>query len=352
MALVSGVKNVHNTGRPETRSHLTGDLRLEAASVPRKNRWLAAAKVLFRLVVLALVAVGIWHTVVKGLAELQARQFSLSHLNPWWLTASGLAYLAGSLPCWLFWHRTLWAMGQRPTRRESLRAFFIGHLGKYVPGKAMVVILRTGLVRSDRVDTTVAVASVFVETLTMMAVGAFVAAAILAVQYYEQGQLLLLAIGLMVCVGGPTVPPIFRRVVRFLGARRFNPEIDRALAGLDYRLMAYGWVTVAAGWAVLGLSLMATLRAMPDARAAGVTFADWPLATACYALALLAGFLSMLPGGLGAREYVLMALLAQPFGEGTALVSAVLVRLMTLAAEAAFAAVLYPLPRGELPAQG
>ena len=91
------------------------------------------------------------------------------------------------------------------------------------------------------------------------------------------------------------------------------------------------------------MSLLATLRAMPDATAAGVTLHDWPLATACYSLALLAGFVSMLPGGLGAREYVLMALLAQPFGEGTALVSAVLVRLMSLLAEAVFAALLYPL---------
>ena len=221
---------------------------MEADAVPRKSRWLVAAKALFRLLILAVVVVGIWHTVVKGLAELEARQFSVSQLNPWWLAASGLAYLAGSLPCWLFWHRTLWAMGQRPRPLETLRAFFIGHLGKYVPGKAMVVILRTGLVRSARVDTTVAVASVFVETLTMMAVGAFVAAAILAVQYHDQVKLLLLAVVLMVCVGGPTLPPIFRRVVRWLGARKFNPEIDRALAGLDYRLMAFGWVIVALGW--------------------------------------------------------------------------------------------------------
>ena len=36
----------------------------------------------------------------------------------------------------------------------------------------MVIVLRTGLIRSQRVDTRLAVASVFLETLTMMAVGA------------------------------------------------------------------------------------------------------------------------------------------------------------------------------------
>ena len=59
------------------------------------------------------------------------------------------------LPMWWFWYRTLQAFGQAPEGLSSLRAFFIGHLGKYVPGKAMVVVLRTALVRGARVDTEV-----------------------------------------------------------------------------------------------------------------------------------------------------------------------------------------------------
>ena len=59
---------------------------------------------------------------------------------------------------------------------ETTRAYYVGHLGKYVPGKALVVIIRTGLISGPRVDTTVAAVSIFIETLTMMAVGAFLAA--------------------------------------------------------------------------------------------------------------------------------------------------------------------------------
>ncbi len=74
---------------------------------------------------------------------------------------------------------------------NTLRAYYIGHLGKYVPGKAMVVILRTVMVRGHRVDAAVAAVSVFFETLTMMAVGAFMAAGILAVRLRKERDVVL-----------------------------------------------------------------------------------------------------------------------------------------------------------------
>jgi uncharacterized membrane protein YbhN (UPF0104 family) len=314
---------------------------LNSETTNSKNRRFAIAKLVFRVTILVLVGIGIWHTVIKALGELKDREFSLTQIQPWWLVVAGLVYLAGMAPCWLFWHKTLLAMGQRPRWPESLRAFYIGHLGKYVPGKALVVILRTALIRSNRVDTSVAATSVFVETLTMMAVGAFVAAAILGTMFYEQVWLLLLAVALMLCAGGPTLPPIFRRMVRLVGVKKVNPDIDSALAGLDYRLMSYGWITVALGWCLLGFSLWATLHAIPTTTEYPVTLDDWPLVTACVALAMVAGFLSLLPGGIGIREYVVMALLVKPFGAAAAAVSAILLRLVWLLAELLLAGVLY-----------
>ena len=84
-----------------------------------------------------------------------------------------MLYLVGLLPEGLFWQRALRAMGQEAPLGRTLRAYYIGHLGKYVPGKAMVVVLRTGLICGPGVDAGIAAASVFLETLTMMAVGAF-----------------------------------------------------------------------------------------------------------------------------------------------------------------------------------
>jgi len=313
-----------------------------------KTRLIRIAKLVFRLLVLTLVGIGIWQTVRKAVDELQVQQFSWRQLQWGWVAASGLAYLAATAPCWVFWHRTLHAMGQRPGWLESLRAYYIGHLGKYFPGKALVVVIRSGLIRSSRVETSIAVAAVFVETLTMMAVGAFVAAAIIGMLYRDQGWLLLLAVGMMICIGGPTAPPIFRRLVKLVGVKKVNPDIDRALAGLDWRLMLFGWLVNLAGWGLMGLSLWLTLRALPTITAVPVELHHLPRVTCCVALALVAGFLSMVPGGIVVREYVVMTLLSGPFGVGAAAVCAIVSRLVGLLAELMFGAVLYPLkPGGE-----
>jgi glycosyltransferase 2 family protein len=306
-----------------------------------RRRWLAWLKMLFRVLVLALVTWGIWKTVQQARHEFAAHQFSLDQVAFGWLFVAGLLYLVGLAPCGVFWHRTLWAMGQQPTWRESMRAFWIGHLGKYVPGKAMVVVLRTGLIYSPRVNRTVAATSVFIETLTMMAVGAFASAVILLLTS-DYVVLTWLAVGLMLLSGVPTYPPVFRRVVRWLQVHRANPQIDQAIAGVNGRLMGFGWLIISIGWLVLGLSLWATLRAIPGGEPGWIeSLRDLPLLTAAVGLAMVAGFLSLIPGGLGVRDWILMTLLAPQYGAKTAIVSAVLLRIVWLLSELVVSAILY-----------
>ncbi|MHB8970022.1 MAG: lysylphosphatidylglycerol synthase transmembrane domain-containing protein [Pirellulaceae bacterium] len=311
----------------------------------REGRWsrqgLRLLKLLFRIVVLALVTWGIWKTVQQARRDFAEHQFSLEQVDAWWLCAAGLLYLAGLAPCGVFWHRTLWAMSQQPTWRESMRAFWIGHLGKYVPGKAMVVILRTGLVYSERVNRTVAATSVFIETLTMMAVGAFASAVILLLTS-DHAVLTWLAGGLMLLSGLPTYPPVFRRLVRWLQVHRANPQIDQAIAGIDGRLMGFGWLIISIGWLVLGLSLWATLRAIPGVETSWLeSLRELPLLTAAVGLAMVAGFLSLIPGGLGVRDWILMTLLVPRYGAKTAIVSTVLLRIVWLLSELVVSAILY-----------
>jgi uncharacterized membrane protein YbhN (UPF0104 family) len=303
-----------------------------------------------RMIVIALVAVGVWYTVRKAMHNLEAQQFSwsdLARLRPLWLFASGLLYIAGLAPaCW-FWRQALRAMGQQPAPWPLVRAYFLGHLGKYVPGKAMVLVLRTGLIRGPGVDVTTAAVSVFVETLTLMAVGACLASALLAVFYREHTGLLVLGAAMTLGGGVPTLPPIFRRVVLTLQVKRINPHIEAALQGLDWRLTLWGWVSMSAGWCLMGLSLWAALQALPPGLAeAAPRSTHLPLLTATVALATVAGFVSFIPGGLGVRELVVIPLLAPVYGDVAAIVAAVLLRLIWLLAELATSGILYlPLPK-------
>lgn len=298
-----------------------------------------------KLSVVSVVAVFIVLTAQRSWNEIAAYPWNLS----WpWLALSGALYLLGLLPCGLYWHRTLRALGQVPALGETMRAYYIGHLGKYVPGKALVVVLRTGLIRSDRVATGIAAASVFYETLTMMAVGAFLSAAILAGWFREHWGFAAVAALLSLAAVLPTLPPVFRRLVRLAGIGRKSPDVEARLADLGYASLTWGWISIAGGWFLLGLSLWATLRGMGITQTASGPLYAWsqlPLFTAAVSLAMVAGFLSLIPGGALVRETVLLGLMQQELGEGLALLSAVMLRLVWLASELLLSAVLYALAR-------
>ena len=95
--------------------------------------------------------------------------------------------------------------------------------------------------------------------------------------------------------------------------------------------MGVGWAAAALGWIVLGFSLEAALVAA-DAEIIN-PIADLPLCMAAVGLAVVAGFLSFLPGGAVVREAVLLELLVPRYGAATAVVGAIMLRLAWLGAE-------------------
>jgi uncharacterized membrane protein YbhN (UPF0104 family) len=55
----------------------------------------------------------------------------------------------------------------------------------------------------------------------------------------------------------------------------------------------------------------------------------------------VAGFVSLLPGGIGVRELVMIPLLGARFGSVTAVVAAVVIRLVWLTAELVTSGIIY-----------
>jgi uncharacterized membrane protein YbhN (UPF0104 family) len=304
---------------------------------PTAKGWL---KLLLNLAVIALVAAFVQRTAVAAWRDLRTGGWSPADLQWGFIALSAVSYSLGQLPSGIFWYRILHALGQRPRLGETLRAFYIGHLGKYVPGKAMVVVLRAGLIGGSRVSRPLAAISVFYETLTTMAVGAFLAGAILLVGFRDQRVLQLAALGLMLAAGIPTLPPLVRRLVAWLRIGQVNAETARRLEGAGFRMLAFGWSVVPLGWLLVGLSLWAVVRG------SGYT-SDDPLlvqivvCVAAAAMAVVAGFASLVPGGLFVREAALLVLLTPTFGKPAALVAAVLARLIWLLSEVLVSVILY-----------
>ncbi len=308
------------------------------------KKWLVTG---VKLAILAAVVWWVKDTIVDGWNQFRARDEGLWEWHPAWLVIAAGIYTLGQLPFGLFWFRVLRILGQRPRLLETLRAYYIGHLGKYVPGKAMVVILRAGLVRSARVDAGVAAAAVFLETLTMMAVGGFLSAAYLLLFFRQEPAWAWAAAGLMAVALTPTLPPVFRRLVRAARVGRGDPKTAAALQRLGPATLLTGWLMSLAGWCLMALSYYATLRALGISGLDPVV--DLPRYAAGVALAVVAGFLLLLlPGGMGVREAFLAQLmlpylegLGRPDAASTAWASAILLRLVWVVAEAAVSGIMY-----------
>jgi len=299
----------------------------------------------FKLAIGALLAWGLHRTILSALDDLREQGWRASSLRPAWLAAAGGLYLLAFVPSAFFWRHVLATLGQPPHVVPALRAYYIGHLGKYVPGKAMVIVLRAACLRSEGVGTAVATASVFYETLSTMAVGALLAATILAVWHRDQVQLVLVALALAIVAGAPAAPGIFQWLARLAGIERVAPGVIDRLGGLSYRSLLVWWLAVAAGWCLLGASLWATLQSIEYTPTLGPA-REIVLCTAVAALSIVAGFASMIPGGIGVRELVILELLAPAVGSGPALVCAVLSRLTGLVSELMISIILYPVGRG------
>jgi glycosyltransferase 2 family protein len=226
--------------------------------------------------------------------------------------------------------------GAHPAWISTMAAYFAGHLGKYVPGKGLVLVIRAGLVKGPGVTSVLAAFTGAVETLLMMATGSAVASFILLFVDVPYGfALLLLSMGIAVVLGALILPPVSSRLLRMV-TKPFGDSTAGDMSGVSWVTLGKGTVLMVVSWLLMGLSLSATLAAMQHlgtlATSLGI-LKTYGLLVALVALANVGGFISMIPGGLGAREWILVETLGPVIGSSQAVVAAGVIRLTWLAAE-------------------
>jgi hypothetical protein len=305
--------------------------------------------------------------------DLQRPELWRRSLHPGWLLFSGLLYLAGLSLSAVYWRRLLGHLDKTPLLGDSLRAYYLGHLGKYLPGKAWALLLRTNLARNQGIGVGLATLTAFYEVLTTMAGGLLVAAVLFAGLGADEGaglnaqtlrhllwmeqpgeggvqRAVVVALSSLMFVAFliPLYPPIFN----VLAHRMSLPFRERDAEQLPKIRLAYfleGLALTSLGWLLLGASFAAALR--------GIVGADWPLLDvrtarlpAIMGLAYVIGFVVLIaPGGLGVREFLLTLLLTPEFvgvggmgvddARATVVLAVVVLRLVWTAAEL-FAALL------------
>ncbi len=273
----------------------------------------------------------------------QSRKSSLTlaDLDFRWLLLSAVLYGIGLLPASFVLSRALSALGFEVPISRVAAAQLIGHLGKYVPGKAMVVVLRASVLNRQRpsgnhpsVSLRAATIAITVETLTVIATGAMWALCVLVfldTPIWMKQTSLFMAVA--AAVG--TWPPIIKRVLsrRIVGGTlSFQWKTSDMLA-------AWFWNTIA--WLLIGGAMMATVLALPESMRTANDLSlgrIYAVSFASISLAFVAGFLSFLPGGAGVREVVLTTMLASIVGPSGSLIAAIIMRVVHLAVEAILAA--------------
>ena len=301
-----------------------------------------------------------------------------------WSTLAGVLYIL-ALGCYTFyWVRLLRRLGQRPTLAVALRAYFLGLMGKYLPGKAWALVMRAGLSGGKDIRLGVAAMTSFYEVLTTMSAGVLLAAVLFAILGPDPSEpfswqvlgeivrlerpesvvlgrwaLALLSLGLLVAIGTLIVPPVFNRLVHRLSLP-FRDADAEPWPKVTWSALLEGLGLGACGWMLMGLSLGAALQAVVN-QAVPWDVPFMGRMAACMGLGYVAGFvIIVVPSALGVREFFLTLLLVPElrshFGMNDAdavfqaVRAVVLLRLSWTVAEAAAAAAVYWMP-GAKPVQ-
>jgi glycosyltransferase 2 family protein len=281
------------------------------------------------------------------------------HARVEWLEATALFYVLGlGFPA-LFWNWLVASVGERPRLLATIRAYYIGQLAKYIPGKAVGLLLRTGLLAESGIRPGIGAMTTTYETLTTMASGAIVAAVLLGALAAGREQARLGAVIMVLVAGLPTLPFIFNPLMKFIArladrtAHRLGTTDEMApLPAVRFRTLLGGLGLTAIGWGVLGLSLWAILQALLPVPLVWDA-ARWGRCTAYVAVSWVVGFISFFtPGGLGVREGILQPLLTLEIledvpaneAEPRAVVIVLVLRLLWTFAEIMIAGIVYWLP--------
>lgn len=199
------------------------------------------------------------------------------------------------------WRVLLAGLGSPLPVPAAARVFFLGQLGKYLPGSLWPVLAQAELGRDLGVPGPVSVAAQTLFVWVHVVTGAVVGAVGLAV-----GGALPWWVGLVALPGLALLAPrplvaLLDRLLRL--ARRGPLPVRPRPAEMA---LAVGWAAFM--WACYGTHLwtLAEALAVP---------ASWPLATGAFAAAWTVGFLVLIaPAGAGVREGLLVALLGGPAG--------------------------------------
>jgi hypothetical protein len=230
-----------------------------------------------------------------------------------------VACLAGAGTSLMAWRAVLADEGHRLSPIAAGRIFFVGQLGKYLPGSVFSIVLQMELAKRAGVPRarafTTSLAWVGLSLSTGLAVG-MIGFPVIAAAHHNDTWLLIAALPVAVIA---SVPPVLTRLVNLILRLLRKSPLPRPLS---WGGVSRACLWLCATWVLLGLHLWLLANALGAPGWGGVTRCIGGMA-----LAMTAGVLFVVvPSGAGVREALIVAALAPVMPAGEALGIAVVSR--------------------------
>ncbi|MCH9654266.1 MAG: flippase-like domain-containing protein [Planctomycetes bacterium] len=277
-------------------------------------------------------------------------------IKPMWLILSGVCSVVAWLPSVWFWQRMMIESGDSPGFLPTARAYYCGHLGKYIPGKISVLLIRATLMKEFGVRVSVAALTAAYETLAVMGVGLVLFLALVPyvinvdqlaewpawIQSIQSRPVLVPTLILFVLF---ISLPFLSRLINLFSQKITKSDLDASKvenqSSISIQLLYVGVIAFLISWVLHGLSLGLIIASLGNS---GLDWQEWPLWTAAISAAFALGFAALFaPAGLGVREGLIALILAgsPTIGPVNAFVAALLIRIVSFVSELLTAFVLY-----------
>jgi len=272
------------------------------------------------LLVIVLVAL-IW-VIWKNVAEISSYNFELEYS---YLIASFAVIILNYLFCFLIWHWLTASFGLHVPIIKAARGWFLSYLGKYVPGKIALLLVRMDAYNGYS-SKKVAVATVVEYIVALVAACLVVLISLLFSPDIVPDYVGWIAIIGIVSLLAVLYPQVLKNVVnRVLKLLRKDP-LDEVPAFKNIVLF-------------VGINMIATLVAgfafyLVLNSLSPVSFNYYLIITGIYSIAGLVGLAAFFaPSGIGVREGVIFLILPAFIPESSVIVGAIAIRLITTVAE-------------------
>lgn len=258
--------------------------------------------------------------------------YDLSKLSFLDLAAAFILIILGFVNRFFFWTVLTSSYGLKAPAATASRAFFSSLLGRYIPGKIGLFLIRLRAY-GEKCSKKIVAASLITEYIAAMLAACILV--IIGTVFVPVSNPLLtrwLPAGLLVILTTILHPSILKRVINLI-FRIFRREPLETFPRIKTILLVTG------GYFLTGLlhgfAFYIILNSFSQ-----LSIELFPIVTGAYYLASLIGVIAIFsPGGLGVREGVLFILLPLMVNSQTVVISVILMRLLSLSSELLLAGV-------------